>query len=137
MAGEILPTVGISDIAGTRAGKAAIAGKMKRVAILPGQQITVCACIVVPAAAVEMRREQSVERHILASEPERDDNGVPKRVRRYLQFQAISFTLVHDAGERDIGLGERELVSRDTFDLMPFGPAGDDETEVADLRAAG
>jgi hypothetical protein len=54
-----------------------------------------------------------------------------------LQFQAIFFTLVRDAGERDIGLGKRELVSRDTFDLMPLGPAGDDETEVADLWAAG
>src|SRR5205807_5483210 len=99
MAGEILPTIGISDIAGTRAGKAAIAGEMKCVVILPGPQIIVCACIVVPAAAVEMRGEQGVERHILAGEPESNDDGVPKRVRRYLQFQAISLTFVHDVRE--------------------------------------
>jgi hypothetical protein len=64
--GRNLPTVRISDIAGTRAGKAAIAVEMKRLAILSRYQITVCPYIVVPAAAVEMRGEQGVERHILA-----------------------------------------------------------------------
>ena len=66
-----------------------------------------------------------------------DQERVAQRVWRKLQFKAISLTLMHNPGKRDIGLGERKLIAGDAFHLVPFGSAGDDETEIADLRSAG
>lgn len=68
MTGEILPAVGIPDIAGARAREAAITGQGKRAPAFPRDQIITGAGIVVPATAVEMRGEQGVEGYIFAGE---------------------------------------------------------------------
>lgn len=130
VAREILPAVGIPDIAGTGAREAAIAGEMKRVAIPPSLEIAVRAGTVVLPAAIEMGSQQHIERHILAGEPEGDDDRVSRLIWRQLQFEAISLTLVDHARKRDKGLGQRKLVAGDPFDLVPFGPPGDDEPEI-------
>ena len=137
VAREILPAVGSSDITGTGPGKAAIAGEMKCVAILPGPQIAVRARIVVQAAAVEVRREQDIQPHSIAGKPEPHQNGVAQRVRRNLQLKTIPLPLMHNPGKRDIRLGERQPIAGDALHLVPVGSAGDDETEIADLRSAG
>src|SRR5205085_11701588 len=87
--------------------------------------------------AIEVRRDQGIEPHILARKPERHQNGVAQRVWRNLQLKTIPLPLVHDSRKSDIGLGKREPIASDAFDLVPFGSAGDDETEITNLWPTG
>jgi len=63
--------------------------------------------------------------------------AVAQRVGEELQLEAIALVLVHDAGQGHVRAGGTERVAVHALDLRPEAVAGHDETQVADLRAAG
>src|SRR5262249_37420373 len=94
--GKILPSVGSSHVSCTRPGKAAVAEQAQCGRLLPSRQIACRASVVVFAAIAEMRCQQRVERHIVASETIRDENYVSARVRNHFDHQPIAVALVRD-----------------------------------------
>src|SRR5262249_59270823 len=72
--GKILPSVGSSHVSCTRPGKAAVAEQAQCGGVLPSRQIACPARVVLFGAIAEMRCQQRVERHIVASETITDEN---------------------------------------------------------------
>ena len=130
--------VAAPDVAGAGAGVAAVAAETEmRVTALGHQTVGTGPGRVARAFHAQPRREQRIEFVAVAFEPIADQHDVAEVVGDEFQRDGEVVAAMHDLGQRHEGAGCFERVIADAFEFEPLVVAGDEKTQIANLRLPG
>ena len=137
VAGEVLPAVRRTDIAGALMGHRDVGGDAHRPA--EDRRVEVAPlhpCGVVITALAEMGRRDDPQT-VRSLDVVADQQDVPQRIGQNFDGQPVVVAHMHDGEQRQVGLRLGEPVLVHALEVDPAVLAEQIETEVADFRPAG